>query len=161
MSTKIFTITIAAISFIAVLAAILIYRDTFGRILSDDVKEWALFGDYFGGVVGVSLAFTSFIALLYTIHMQAKELSATTSELSRTRKAQEISIDYAKLNALIALRKHYLDLMQNQVELAKLMPKDSAGLNSVREAYDNLDENLKAVNREIRKYHNTLLDLSE
>ena len=49
-------------------------------------------GDFLGGVINPILSFFSFIAILYTISLQSKELQATRSELSRTAAAQEKSV---------------------------------------------------------------------
>lgn len=46
-------------------------------------------GDYFGGLLNPFLAFLSFIALLYTIHLQMKELEMTRQELAKTAEANE------------------------------------------------------------------------
>ncbi|MBU2114682.1 MAG: hypothetical protein KKE94_13050 [Gammaproteobacteria bacterium] len=53
--------------------------------LSEDHKVWGEFGSFFGGVVTPILAFFSFIALLYTIHIQKRELELTRDELSLSR----------------------------------------------------------------------------
>lgn len=48
-------------------------------------------GDYFGGMINPLLAFASFCGLLYTIHIQRKELGMTKEELARSADAQEKS----------------------------------------------------------------------
>lgn len=63
------------------------------------------------------------------------------------------SNDIGRLNALLALRTHYLALMQYQSELAKIMNNSSAGLEAAKNAYADLDTKLREVNREIDKQH--------
>ncbi|EMK3382394.1 hypothetical protein V8054_000599 [Vibrio parahaemolyticus] len=46
-------------------------------------------GDYFGGLLNPFLAFLSFIALLYTIRLQMKELEMTREELAKTAEANK------------------------------------------------------------------------
>ncbi|HCG9875331.1 TPA: hypothetical protein NJ716_002303 [Vibrio parahaemolyticus] len=46
-------------------------------------------GDYFGGLLNPILAFASFLALLYTIVLQTRELSMTREELTKTAEANE------------------------------------------------------------------------
>lgn len=63
------------------------------------------------------------------------------------------SNDIGRLNALLALRTHYLALMQHQSEFAKIMNNQSAGLEAAMKAYADLDKKLGEVNREIDKQH--------
>lgn len=52
-------------------------------------------GDFFGGVLNPILAFASFIALLYTIKLQSKEMEETREELKEARIAQQKSANTA------------------------------------------------------------------
>jgi len=65
--------------------------------------------------------------------------------------------DIGRLNALLALRQHYLELINHQAKLAELLENSSSGIIAVREAHANLDEKLRDVSREIDKYHNNLV----
>lgn len=56
-----------------------------------DVGVWGALGDYFGGILNPILGFASFIALLYTIRLQSKELAMTREELARSADASEKS----------------------------------------------------------------------
>ncbi|MCC4775885.1 hypothetical protein AB4077_14450 [Vibrio cyclitrophicus] len=64
--------------------------------ISPDPEKWGPFGDFFGGVLNPILAFISFLALLYTIHMQQMELSLTRTELERSVSAQQDTASFAK-----------------------------------------------------------------
>ncbi|MDI3275880.1 hypothetical protein [Pseudomonas sp. AL03] len=61
--------------------------------------------------------------------------------------------DIGRLNALLALRQHYLELMNHQAKLAELLKTSSSGIQAVRETYGELDTKLRDVSREIDKYH--------
>lgn len=55
--------------------------------ISKNPESWAHFGDYLGGI----FSFFSFMALLYTVHLQTQELKATREELKLSRQAQQES----------------------------------------------------------------------
>lgn len=55
--------------------------------ISKNPESWAHFGDYLGGI----FSFFSFMALLYTVHLQIQELRATKEELKLSRQAQQES----------------------------------------------------------------------
>ena len=135
-----------------IIVAIIFYARQFGLSLSNRQEIWAWFGDYVSGVVGVSLAFISFIALLYTIVLQSEELRQTRKELKRTRIAQEASIDYTRLNALLVFRTHYIDLMANEGKKMKML-KGTKAETLLFESYADLDTKLRQVNTEIENYH--------
>jgi hypothetical protein len=61
--------------------------------------------------------------------------------------------DIGRLNALLALRIHYLALMQRETDFAQLMPNPSVGLQRTQNRYADLAEKLREVDREIEKYH--------
>lgn len=63
------------------------------------------------------------------------------------------SNDIGRLNALLALRTHYLALMQHQAELVKILSNSPAGLQAVHNSYADLDTKLREVSREIDKQH--------
>lgn len=64
--------------------------------------------------------------------------------------------DIGRLNALLALRTHYLALMDHQVKLAETMRGLPSGLEATQRAYADLDDKLREVNREIDTYHSSL-----
>lgn len=63
--------------------------------------------------------------------------------------------DIGRLNALLALRTHYLELMARQAELAKEL-QGTSGENKANNAYADLDTELREVNQTIRRYHRTV-----
>lgn len=82
----------AGAALVGVAAVGFIYGSHFTS-LSSDHKVWGEFGSFFGGVVTPILAFFSFITLLYTVHIQHKELSLTRQELELSRLHQQRSAD--------------------------------------------------------------------
>jgi hypothetical protein len=58
---------------------------------SSNPEHWGQFGDFLGGTLNPILAFASFMALLYTIRLQIKQLKLSADELSATRTELEAS----------------------------------------------------------------------
>jgi hypothetical protein len=63
--------------FIFVVDIFILYFSTFGFTLGDDKGDWGTFGDFIGGTLNPILSFFGFIALLYTVRMQRKQLDDT------------------------------------------------------------------------------------
>ncbi len=86
-------------AFLGVIIAcvILAYLNKFKDfVFSDDPAVWGQAGDFFGGMLNPILAFASFIALLYTIKLQSKEMAETREEMSLSRAVQEDAASAAK-----------------------------------------------------------------
>ncbi len=64
-----------------------------------------------------------------------------------------------RLNALLALRVHYLELMQRQVDLVKVLGHLPSGLKAINDTYAELDTRLREVSREIDKQHAYIIGL--
>lgn len=83
-------ITISITVLIFVCSAYIILSNLFlNTKISAESTLWGIFGDSIGGSINPILTFLSFLAILYTIFLQNKELSATREELSRAADAQE------------------------------------------------------------------------
>jgi hypothetical protein len=65
--------------------------------------------------------------------------------------------DIGRLNALLALRSHYLALMEHQAKLAQTLRGSPGGLQSVQDAVADLDGKLREVGRELDAYHSSLV----
>ncbi|MFM4676950.1 hypothetical protein ACEUD4_00970 [Aeromonas media] len=86
----------ALIVLLPVLVILGVYIKTFGFWpISASPERWGVFGDYIGGTLNSMFSFFSFIALLYTIHLQQKELSLTRIELKASAQAQTDSAIFA------------------------------------------------------------------
>ena len=75
------------------------------------------------------------------------------SSASEARKANDIG----RLNALLALRSHYLSLLQNQAKLAEGLRHLPSGMQAVQDTYADLDTKLREVGREIDKQHASII----
>ncbi len=65
--------------------------------------------------------------------------------------------DLGRLNALLALRTHYLAMMEHQEKLAELFNNSPGGLQATQEAYATLDRKLREVSFEIDTYHTSVV----
>jgi hypothetical protein len=65
--------------------------------------------------------------------------------------------DIGRLNALLALRSHYLALMDHQARLADTLRGLPSGLIAAQKAYTDLDGKLREVSHEIDAYHISLV----
>lgn len=71
--------------FIAMVLCLYLWKFN-GLAFGDTADVWGQMGDYFGGMLNPIFAFASFMALLYTINIQSKQLEVSTKELEATRK---------------------------------------------------------------------------
>ena len=135
------------------------YLSVFNGDLSQDHAVWAQFADYLSGTIGVVLTFVSFIALLYTIYIQSRELEETRKEMKLSREAQERAIDYTRLDALLSLRTHYLDVMSKEYEKAEWWGKEKNDgfMQAVRATVADTDMKLREVSKELNDYHDKVV----
>lgn len=82
-------IGIGLFALVTITVTISFYFSSFNGDLSFDQAVWGTFGDFMGGTLNPILSFLSLLAILYTIHIQNKELQLTRQELRQSRKAQE------------------------------------------------------------------------
>ncbi|WP_288635342.1 hypothetical protein [Pseudoalteromonas sp. UBA6610] len=61
--------------------------------------------------------------------------------------------DIGRLNALLAMKEHYLKLIEHQYKLAETLQTSSNGMQAVREKVADLDTSLREVNDQITLYH--------
>lgn len=76
-----------------------LYFWNFAAPLSDSREVWGQFGDFVGGTLNSIFGFASFTLLLYSLHMQSKELRETKKELEASRKAQEMQAEHFEREA--------------------------------------------------------------
>lgn len=67
--------------------------------------------------------------------------------------------DIGRLNALLALRTHYLSLIQHQADLAQVLSNSPSGLQAIQRTYADLDTKLREVSHEIDKQHAGIVGL--
>lgn len=103
--------------------AIGVYWFKFGELLSDDRNEWGTLGDYLGGVLNPLFSLFAFVAVIYSMHLQAKsastadakakeQLQLAREELQATKVAQQAQDILSVLHQImediraLASRKH-------------------------------------------------------
>ena len=75
----------------------------------------------------------------------------------RAAKAAIKANDIGRLNALLALRIHYLELMEQNQRIGETL-KGMQGAENAYAAYAELDSRLREVNREIDTYHKKVVE---
>lgn len=90
-------------------------------------EELGIMGDFIGGTLNPIFAFTSFMALLYTIKLQSetielqiKDLKLTREELSQSRKAQQDSADTLKQQRFEMTFFSLLSLLESRIKRFEL-----------------------------------------
>ncbi|WP_423185322.1 hypothetical protein ACO1PK_09055 [Alishewanella sp. d11] len=81
--------TLAMIVVMVILSFVTFFSPLRGYVISDKIEHWGQMGDFFGGMFNPLLAFSSFIALLYTIRIQSEELKLTREEFAKSAEAQQ------------------------------------------------------------------------
>lgn len=89
---------------IAILLCVLFpYADIFGRFpLSNEVKDWASFGDYFGGVSGPLFSFLGALLIVYTIRQQSVQISSLEREAQKTDILRYVSKSEEEIDRLMS-----------------------------------------------------------
>ena len=95
----------------------------------------------------------SFAATLLAILISILAALYARRSASEAKRANDIG----RLNALLALRAHYLAQSQQQVELAKIFSSAPSGRQAAFEAFANLDGKIREVSVEIDIYHGSLM----
>lgn len=109
--------------------------------ISKNPESWAHFGDYLGGI----FSFFSFMALLYTVHLQIQELKATKEELKLSRQAQQESAEAQEQSAEV-LRKQQFEntffqlLNQVTLHLNKLTSTTTDDVSTINSLYSQLEK---------------------
>lgn len=66
--------TILGLAFLLIIGLLSAYLNTFGFHRSLDQAVWGAFGDYFAGVLNPIFALFAFLAVLWSLHLQIKQL---------------------------------------------------------------------------------------
>jgi hypothetical protein len=89
MNTRPFKIALA-ISIATVIVVVTIYTLNFGPLISKETGALGEFGDFFGGTLNPIFAMSGFLALLWSIALQASEFNRASDHLSeQVRLARE------------------------------------------------------------------------
>lgn len=113
-SLKLFLFFIAALGLVAFGVALAFYFSVFSGSMPAKHDVWGAFGDFLGGTLNPILSFLALIALLYTIHIQVKELRIANEELKESRQVfqaqEETSRRAAEENTFFKLMDHMTQL---------------------------------------------------
>lgn len=97
--------------------------------------ELGQMGDFFGGMLNPLLAFASFIALLYTIRIQSRELEMSTLELKNAAIAQRESSDALQKQVSHIEKQNFenifFKMLNNLTNLSILLDDNKAGIDSI------------------------------
>ncbi|HAS6385909.1 TPA: hypothetical protein RZA60_003314 [Vibrio vulnificus] len=98
-------------------AAFGLYFLHFHGPFSSSQTDWASFGSYIGGTLGAVFAFLSFLGLLYTIHIQRRELDVAIDALQKSASAQELQAEITEVqkfeNTFYSLLEQHNSVLNN------------------------------------------------
>ena len=84
----VFLVGVAAIAAVCLMFYLLV---GVGLPFSKVAQDWAIFGNYFGGVVGSLLSFFSILLIVYTIHQQSLQIEFVQKETLKRDLLQSVS----------------------------------------------------------------------
>ncbi|WP_165725960.1 putative phage abortive infection protein [Pseudoalteromonas sp. SA25] len=100
-----------------------LYFNNFSGEFSASQSDWGSFGSYIGGTIGAVFALLSFLALVYTVCLQRKELKLAIEALNTSADAHEQQVENNKLQKFESTFYSLLELHNNA--LKDLMSSDS------------------------------------
>lgn len=127
-------ISIAIVLFILSLGAYI--SNFYEQSISKSSADWGTFGDFMGGTLNPMLAFLSFIALLYTIRIQSKELSLSRIQLTKTKKATKNSATALKKQSKSIKLQNFENTFFNMLELHNKIASRFDGKIEIRGEYN-------------------------
>lgn len=116
---------------------------------SDNVEDWARFGDFLGGASGPVFSLVSLFAILYTIGLQTKEISRASSEQSRAN-------SHSEMNAITALITHYKEQESMAAECAERFAGETLGQQACKEQVEYRDRR-RALERKLESHYSHLV----
>lgn len=104
--------TILALASALLISLLAVYLNTFGFQRSTDQAVWGAFGDYFGGILNPIFALFAFLAVLWSLHLQVKQLG----QMAFDKQGEEIlhvikDID-SRLSELARTQTESFDMLQ-------------------------------------------------
>jgi len=75
----------------------------------------------------------------------------------KSAKEAQKANDIGRLNALLAFRQRYIELMAHQVKIAETLKTSQSGLEAVQKAYADLDSKLDEIDHQINSYHSKVV----
>lgn len=93
--TKVLTV-VAVVAGIILLVPLIWYIYIYGTHIAYSHETWAQFGDFLGGVLSPVYSLLAFLALLFTISLQASQLRQTREDFQKTSTAAQEQIDHLR-----------------------------------------------------------------
>ncbi|TGL04987.1 hypothetical protein EHQ43_10100 [Leptospira bouyouniensis] len=84
-------LSVMALSGFLIIAFVYGYYNYNFPFITDDNELWAQFGDFVGGTLSSIFSFLTFLAILYTLHLQREELGLNREELRLSREELKIA----------------------------------------------------------------------
>lgn len=106
----VFMLVIALLSVIYMFVSVFLIYFQGANSKASQLQYFGQVGDFFGGMLNPILAFASFMALLYTIQIQSKQLNVSTKELEATR---------IELKASVKAQKDSSDALEGQLTVLR------------------------------------------
>lgn len=153
----------AVVAFLIFCSVGLLYFLQFNGGLSSSQDKWGTFGDFFGGVLNPTLSFLAFMALLYTIQVQARASRdadekhdeqlregrlfqllnvnfAICSQLTYKQDLLGRQLSYDGMRAVNFLWHQFLKGLEHGVSIQRQIGGDIDVFNTLREKYNAFEE---------------------
>jgi Putative phage abortive infection protein len=126
------------ITWVAVVLALLAIGVYIYGIRLDSTAKIGTFGDFVGGTLNPVFAFISFLALLYTINIQLKELALSRQELRLTREELSKSADALQSQNETSKRQRFENTLFSMIGVLNqiVVDMDIGGLNNTKSGRD-------------------------
>lgn len=108
-------ISMCLFGFVIIGSVYLIYFIQFPLITHDN-EIWAQFGDFIGGTLSSIFSFLTFLAILYTLHLQREELGLNREELRLSREELRIANSESGNQTRIAMKQLENSIRQKNEE---------------------------------------------
>ena len=114
LNSPIYWFVIFTLSFGAVVFGL--YFHNFSGEFSKNPSDWGSFGSFVGGTIGSVFASLSFLALIYTVYIQRKELKLAIIALDKSAKANQEQVANNKIQKFESTFYSLLDLHNNALK---------------------------------------------
>jgi uncharacterized membrane protein len=105
-------IAILGSALILIAAILTVYLLSFGFHRSEDQAVWGAFGDYFGGILNPVFALFAFVAVLWSLHLQSKQLGQLALDKQGEEVLQVVKDIDARLTELLKKTTGSTDFLQ-------------------------------------------------
>ncbi|MGL5499184.1 MAG: hypothetical protein ACRDCQ_19785 [Aeromonas sobria] len=111
--------------------------------------------------------------MMFDIHVMGEIIAITASDVislvavaisivagvytRKSAKEAERANNMGRINALLSSRAHYLELMQNQEQMAEVLRYSPSGMEAIRARHADLDSKLRQVTAELEQYYARLV----